>query len=158
MLIFIDTEFSDFINSRLISIGLISQNDKKFYAELPIERKDCSDFVRDMVLPQLGKIDGAKCTIEELNYRLRIWLEQFKNDDAPTVICYDYEGDWTLFCNALFDEVPTWIRGINIHYYIDNLKQELFWEENKLERHHSLHYAMANRFSFVLERTEEEQR
>ena len=154
MLIFIDTEFSDFINTKLISIGLVSQCDNKFYAELPIERKDCSDFVKDVVLPQLGKIEGAQCTLKELKVRLIRWLEQFKNEDEPTIICYDYDGDWTLFCSALSDGVPTWIRGVNIYRYINDLKQELFWMESKLTEHHALHDAMANRFAFVIQNAE----
>ena len=151
MLIFIDTEFSDFVNTELISIGLVSQDDKKFYAELPVDRRDCSDFVKEAVIPLLGKIKDSQCTLKELNVRLRTWLEQFNNVDEPIVICYDYAGDWTLFCYALFDEVPPWIRGTNIYAYMNDLKQELFFRESGLERHHALHDAMANRFSFVLE-------
>ncbi len=154
MLIFIDTEFSDFISTELISIGLVSQDDKKFYAELPIERRDCSDFVKEEVLPLLGKIKGAQCTLDELNVRLRTWLEQFNNGDEPVVICYDYGGDWTLFFHALNNDVPAWIKGVNIYSYINDLKEELFWMESKLARHHALHDAMANRFAFVIQRAE----
>ncbi|MET3109095.1 hypothetical protein AAKU58_003944 [Oxalobacteraceae bacterium GrIS 1.18] len=154
MLIFIDTEFTNFINTELISIGLVSEDDQKFYAELPIERKECSDFVKEVVLPQLGKIKGAQCTLDELNVRLRAWLEQFKMDDQPIDICYDSGHDWTLFFHALNNEVPSWIRGVNIYPYVNDLKQELFWEESKLDRHHALHDAIANRFAFVRELAE----
>lgn len=154
MLIFIDTEFSDFINTELISIGLVSQDDKKFYAELPIERRDCSDFVRTEVLPLLGNIEGAQCTLDELNVRLRAWLEQFKTDGELVIICYDSGHDWALFFHALSNNVPYWIRGVNIYSYVNDLKQELFWQESKLPPHHALHDAMANRFSFVLELAE----
>lgn len=154
MLIFIDTEFSDFINTELISIGLVSQDDKKFYAEVPIERRDCSDFVKEAVLPLLGEIKGAQCTLEVLNVRLRAWLNQFSTDDEQVIICYDSGHDWTLFFHALNNDVPAWIRGVNIYPYVNDLKQELFWQESKLERHHALHDAMANRFAFVLELAE----
>ena len=154
MLIFIDTEFSDFINTELISIGLVSQDDQQFYAELPVDRKECSDFVKEVVLPQLGKIQGAQCTLDELNVRLRAWLEQFQNGDEPVVICFDYEGDWTLFSYALWDDVPSWIRGVNISQYLNDLKQELFFRESGLARHHALHDAMANHFSFSLDLAE----
>ena len=154
MLIFIDTEFSDFINTELISIGLVSQDDQQFYAELPVDRATCSDFVKEAVLPLLGKIDGAQCLPVELNMRLRRWLAQFNKGDEPVVVCYDYAGDWTLFHYALFDDVPPWIRGVNIYGYINDLKQELFFRESGLARHHALHDAMANRFSFSLESAE----
>ena len=154
MIIFLDTEFSNFIDTELISIGLVSQDDKKFYAELPVDRKECSDFVKEVVLPQLGKIKGAQCSLEELNGRLRAWLESFKTADEPIVIAYDYAGDWTLFCHALDNDPPVWVRGVNVYQYLNDLKQELFWQESKLERHHALHDAMANRFSFSLDLAE----
>jgi len=33
--VFIDTEFTDFLDPQLISIGLVAQSGEKFYAELP---------------------------------------------------------------------------------------------------------------------------
>jgi len=35
--IFIDTEFTDFIDPQLISIGLVSEFGEEFYAEVPYE-------------------------------------------------------------------------------------------------------------------------
>ena len=153
MIIFLDTEFTNFIDTELISIGLVSQDDKNFYAELPVDRATCSDFVKETVLPLLGKIEGAQCLPVELNFRLRRWLEQFKNGD-DIVIAYDYDGDWTLFCHALRDDVPAWINGVNIYSYINDRKQDLFFRETALEPHHALHDAMANRFSFSLDLAE----
>jgi len=152
-LIFLDTEFSDFINTELISIGLVSQDDRHFYAELPVDAARCNDFVRGVVLPQLGKDSDAQCTLEKLNVRLRTWLEQFKSDE-PLIVCFDYSGDWALFSYALFDEVPSWIRGANVNGYLNALRNEIFWMDSKLERHHALNDAMALKASFVLGRAE----
>jgi hypothetical protein len=33
--VFIDTEFTDFLDPQLISIGLVAQSGEEFYAELP---------------------------------------------------------------------------------------------------------------------------
>ena len=57
MLIFLDTEFTDFPESEcdLISIGLVDENGREFYAEsTQFRREACSDFVVDVVLPLLG--------------------------------------------------------------------------------------------------------
>ena len=55
MRIFIDTEFTDFVDTELISIGLITDDgDHEFYGELPVNRRKCSEFVIEHVLPQLS--------------------------------------------------------------------------------------------------------
>jgi|GEM_PF-3953071 len=72
-------------------------------------------------------------------------------DGEPIVICYDSGHDWTLFFHALNNDVPAWIKGVNIYNYVNDLKQGLFFRESALEPHHALHDAMANRFSFSLE-------
>ena len=45
MLIFLDTEFTDFPESEcdLISIGLVDENDREFYAESVQYRQECCD-------------------------------------------------------------------------------------------------------------------
>lgn len=154
MLVFIDTEFSDFINTELISIGLVSQDGQSFYVELPFNVKECSDFVKEAVIPLLGKVVGAQIPREELKPRLLEWLEQFKSEDQPTVVCFDYSGDWTLLCDALDNEVPSWIHGANVSgRYINELREEIFWRDNpELMRHHALNDARALKASFVLDR------
>ncbi len=55
MLLFLDTEFTDFIDIDLISIGLVSEDGSAtFYAERNDYRREAaSDFVRVAVLPHL---------------------------------------------------------------------------------------------------------
>lgn len=156
MILFIDTEFSDFINTELLSIGLVDQLDRTFYAEVPFEFKECSNFVREAVIPQLGKIPGAQCTLEELKVRLLEWLSAYKDDEDPLAVCFDYSGDWTLFCGVLDNEVPGWIRGVNVNGDINHPREELFWRDHpELKRHHALHDAMALKASFVLSHAED---
>lgn len=55
MLIFINTELTDFANAELISVGMVTDDaGHEFFAELPVTRKKCNDFVRVPVLPRLG--------------------------------------------------------------------------------------------------------
>jgi len=65
MLVFLDTEFTDFVRPDLISLALVSEDGREFYAE----RTDyyttrCSDFVKETVLPLLGRVPDAACTPE----------------------------------------------------------------------------------------------
>ncbi len=149
MLIFIDTEFTDFANTELISIGLITEDGKhEFYAELPFNRRSCNNFVLQTVLPQLGKKLEAQCSTQELKTRLGAWLEQFKNCEEVT-ICFDFGGDWLLFQYALGGTVPDWLTAKNIYRNIDQAALAKFFEENELLEHHALNDAKANRHVFV---------
>ncbi|MDR6397475.1 hypothetical protein [Herbaspirillum seropedicae] len=53
--VFIDTEFTDFLDPQLISIGLITESGEEFYAELPYDIKACSAFVKEAV-PLLAEL------------------------------------------------------------------------------------------------------
>ena len=60
MLVFLDTEFSDFAKSDLISLALVAEDGREFYAERTDYRKnECSALVRETVWPLLGCVPGA---------------------------------------------------------------------------------------------------
>ncbi len=148
MLIFIDTEFTDFRNPQLISIALIAdEGGHEFYAELPYELARCNDFVVATVLPLLGEPAGAGCQPDELAQRLRSWLEQFEGRGEVSV-CYDFDGDWRFFCAALGDDVPAWIAPRNIFQYLDKTRLEGYFADKPHLAHHALHDARANRHAF----------
>lgn len=100
MLIFLDTEFTDFVDCDLISIGLVDELGREFYAELTDYRQEaCSDFVNEVVRPLLkhhkGRIEGNKFFVAKA---LNEWLAEYK-DGAR--ICYDYVLDWYLMADLL---------------------------------------------------------
>lgn len=98
MLIFLDTEFTDFVRPDLISIALVSEDGREFYAERTDYHRDaCSSFVRETVLTLLDRVPGAVCSRAELTLRLRDWFETLSE---PATIIYDFEGDWLLLANA----------------------------------------------------------
>jgi hypothetical protein len=130
MLIFIDTEFTDFKNAELISIALVPEDGRQeFYAELPVNLCKCSEFVLETVVPQLGKVANARCT-------------------APVTICFDFAGDWQLFCEVLKSDIPTWLSGRNINRHIDQVALKMFFIEYDLRDHHALNDAKANRHAY----------
>lgn len=59
MLVFIDTEFTDFVNPQLISIGMVADSGEEFYAEVPFSDDRCSEFVRETVIPLLNQYPNA---------------------------------------------------------------------------------------------------
>lgn len=76
--VFLDTEFTDFTHPHLISIGMVAGYGEEFYAKIPYPHSECSDFVRETVVPLLGRFPEALCTKMELSIRLRTWLERVR--------------------------------------------------------------------------------
>lgn len=105
MLLFLDAEFTDFIDIDLISIGLVSEDGRAtFYAERNDYRREAiSDFVREAVLPHLGQQPEASCSREELTRRLYEWLRGFP---ATLQIACDSTHDRDLLWDALEDGLP----------------------------------------------------
>lgn len=102
MKLFLDTEFTDFIQIELISIALVSEDGREFYAERnDYGRQDCSAVVRAEVEPLLGRVPGASCSRQELSRRLHAWFAALPQ--PATVLC-DYFSDWELLADALQDD------------------------------------------------------
>ena len=108
--IFFDTEFTGLHqDTTLISIGLISECSKTFYAEFTdFDQAQVSDWVNNHVLGNLELIDNedslynkavADCTVsgdsELIKNELSKWLSQF-GDVELWSDCLAY--DWVLFC------------------------------------------------------------
>lgn len=114
MLVFLDTEFTNFAKPELISIGLATTGVPDFYAErVDYPRERCSNFVRTEVIPLLGRVANAACDASELNQRLRTWFELLPDS---AIILYDFEADWKLLCAALVGELPA---NLGAHQLVD---------------------------------------
>ncbi|MBU5636305.1 3'-5' exoribonuclease [Geomonas sp. Red69] len=151
MLLFLDTEFTDFDYPQLISIALVSANGESFYAELADgwSPEGCSPFVTANVLPQLTGGDF----FQERNYarrRLAEWLHSFV---VPVRVVCDAPGfDWVLMVDLLHDDFPKNLYPAPIHYYSESfpglfeLLQKAHAEAyNEFPPHHALHDAEALR-------------
>lgn len=74
--------------------------------------------------------------------------KQFENE-ASIVICYDYKGDWKLFCEAINNEIPAWLSVENIYRSIDQIVVQTFLLENRIKDHRALNDAKANRYAYM---------
>ena len=103
MLVFLDTEFTDFARPDLISIALVSEDSQEFYAERDDYcHADCSDFVQQAVQPLLGRVPGAACSRSELSDRVRDWFTRLSE---PATVIFDYEWDWHLLAVAMLGQL-----------------------------------------------------
>ncbi len=99
MLVFLDTEFTDFAKPDLISLALVGEDGREFYAErTDYLASECSAFVHETVLPLLGRVPGAACDSAELALRLRAWFHALPE---PSIIIFDFQTDWDLLAGAM---------------------------------------------------------
>lgn len=105
MLVFLDTEFTDFIDRELISIGMVSQDGKhELYLEVQdFDRSKCNSFVQSSVWSQLGHIEEAIVRKAEVQARLRNW---FATLPRSMVIACDSQHDRDLLADALQGKWP----------------------------------------------------
>jgi len=146
--IFIDTEFTDFIEPQLISVGLVSEAGDEFYAEVPFDRKACSDFVLQTVVPMLGYVSDAYSEKSFLSEKLIGWLLEVRHSVDSVVICCDSQIDWDLFLELLRGEIPPWCQKRLIADCLDENLRLSYYEESRRPEHHALNDAHANRRAF----------
>jgi hypothetical protein len=110
--LFFDTEFSGLHQgTTLISIGIVSECGKVFYAELTdYDKTQVDDWLQknvidNLIIPdnQFGEAQTKdkvfkKCTLKSLKYYLELWLRQFEHVEMWSD-CLSY--DWVLF-NQIF--------------------------------------------------------
>lgn len=154
MLIFLDTEFSDFIDCDLISIGMVSEDGQhEFYAE----RTDytdawCNNFVCEAVLPHLGKVSGAACNRDELTSRLWAW---FATLPRHVQIASDSTHDRDLLWDAFGEGLP-----VNLGKSVYDLRPLIdttvfndavcrYHDQPSNPWHHALHDAIAHRVGWL---------
>ncbi len=160
--IFFDTEFShlqgplDPEPAVLISIGCVSEDGQKFYAENSIfEVEHCSEFVVQTVLPLLEGGD-VSMPYPIIAKQLKTWIESF--DDKVTLYSdspyHDFGYVQHMFDNwgwpTNLNKKPEWlvfndIKGLR---FANGVEKAFRTIKPSLRRHHALDDAIANRFGF----------
>lgn len=152
MLLFLDTEFTDFQNSSLISIGLVSDDGLfEFYAErTDFDYEACSPFVRSTVWAHLGLFPDRKFKKEALERELATALSGLA---GPLAIAFDSTRDCELLM-GIFERYPCPV----ISQYVDLRAMQCqsqymqaearFFSEDQ-PRHHALFDARANRAGWI---------
>jgi len=169
-LVFIDTEFTDLLQPRLLSLGMVSLEGREHYVELDVDDpahaevlSSASDFVRfNGVLEQWGRVPGAADTPLGMGSRTADWLLDMAGETSePVVVCFDYSADHELLVECLQD-AGQWealrgvIRPANVDRLIGTITGELAAEaefaalrSRGLARHHALADALALRAAYL---------
>lgn len=151
MQIFFDTEFTQLSHeSKLISVGMVSEDGREFYAELfgTWWLDDCSDFVKSDVLPHLeGGL--SLMTRAELCLRMGNWLESF---EVPVHLVMDAPAwDWP-WLGYIFDEdhlLPANLVCSPIKFAPSEEELEALCQQGKFRCHHSLDDARTLRLAWL---------
>lgn len=155
MRIFLDTEFTGFQNARLISIGLVAEDGREFYAELSDGwgREHCTQFVIDAVLPLLDHQPLTTMARAEAAQRLLVWMSGI--GDTVRLI-YDAEIDWRLVAALLWHipverpaidgQILNWPGLAMARRHEDILKAQF---ADEARRHHALVDSRALRLSVL---------
>lgn len=172
MKIFFDTEFTGLHkNTTLISIGLVSENNRQFYAELIDYKEDqCDDWINENVIKNLYMRNwkdrentyipnyhiGGKYEIAKV---LSNWFTQFDNVELVSDVChYDIVLLIDLFgsafqlpkrvCPVCYDINQDIAREykISMQEAFDKSREEILWDhykENRIngDKHNSLYDA-----------------
>lgn len=152
MQIFLDTEFTNFEDCDLISVGLVTTDGREFYAERnDFDRSKCSEFVREIVLPKLSTSPAVCGNKTEIGEAMLAWLLQIQD---PIEVCSDHSIDWALFRKLLAEsehDAPLDITWRCISDQIKDLDIERYWTLHGCDDHHALHDARANKFAFEMQ-------
>lgn len=169
-IIFLDTEFTDFLNPQLLSLGMVTRDGQEHYLEL--DRNDpssasalaqASDFVRfGGVLIQWDRIPGSKATLRQMGERTAHWLlDAAARCGGPVLLAHDYAPDYELIEFAirdagLWEQVRQVVQPLKVHAITGTVVGEEAAERcfeslrsRGLARHHALADAHALRAAYL---------
>lgn len=166
--VFLDTEFTQFEDPRIISVGLAAEDGRTFYREFSdtYGKEHCSEFVKVVVLPLLSKSKAIKKSTAAVAAELFDFLTALGTDEAGnrrTIrIIADYHTDvhlveklWREACSVnVPGESDPDVEFVCIRWP-DRLTRNEFKHEmmeylkaHKLDEHHALNDARAIGYAF----------
>ncbi|ATV20686.1 hypothetical protein CFN58_34395 [Pseudomonas avellanae] len=104
MRLFLDSEFSQLsAQAKLISLALVGQDRREFYVEVvdSWREEDCSEFVKEIVLPQLW---GGKYAMPIIEARAALLRFLATYDEQLDIVTDAPVYDWELFCELAYHD------------------------------------------------------
>ena len=104
MRLFLDCEFTHLSSAaKLISLALVAEDGREFYVELQDtwQADDCSDFVKEVVIPQLW---GGECVRPIIRARSELLRFLATYDEELEVVTDAPVYDWELFCDLAYHD------------------------------------------------------
>lgn len=131
--IFLDTEFTDLDNPKLISVGLAAESGDELYVEISDgwSEINCSLFVIERVLPLLDRSPVVSFSRSQAATKIQLWLTKIA---SPTII-FDARFDERLLKELLDDIVQ---KSSNLQFQQLGEWPGLAMANDFIRRHHEL--------------------
>lgn len=148
MKLFLDTEFSSLLaaESQLISLALVAEDGREFYAELPPStyQKTCSPFAQQTVTPLLwgGRYEMPLATLAAA---LRPWIDEC---EVAEIVTDAPSWDFRFLRVALDESRLGWPRQVAtgaVFFTPPEEAYESYFNAPERSQHHALHDARALR-------------
>lgn len=152
MLLFLDTESTDFQDCSLISIALVSEDGSfEFYGERSdFDYDACNTFVRTHVWAHLGMFPSQKFKKHELESRLGAAIAELP---GPVAIAFDSDRDLQLmkgiFENSPIPSIAQYVDLRAIQNSATYAQVEAAFYDADHPQHHALFDAKANRAAWL---------
>ncbi|WP_417787788.1 hypothetical protein [Stutzerimonas xanthomarina] len=133
MKLYLDCEFTQLTaQAKLISLGLVAEDGRELYVELldTWRVEDCSDFVSEIVLPQLWGGEYRK-TAANARSELLGFLSTF--DEILEVVTDAPQYDWDLLCDLIYED-GHWPSNVR-NFPIDATTLEAYQDGSALPHH-----------------------
>ena len=151
--VFLDCEFTGFVDPQLLSLALVLSDTESFYGELhiPTESREINQFVDEHVLTQWGRVPTAYPTSNGMAQALSSWLLWLNADKV--VVHYDYHADMDLLEELLkkADLWETWEKTLvptHVGYLYGDDRVEPFmkrcWDIEEVRTGLKPHHALAD--------------
>jgi len=153
--VYFDTEFTQFRDARLLSIGFVSDDDRELCIEVHDHQRwrEANDFCKSAVIAQFGSIPALRVSTDrEVGNLVADWFSTLSED---LTLAYDYKTDWRLLESCLlasghWPALSASVRAMNVADYANSdaclAAQESYFEGLSLPgRHHALVDARALR-------------
>lgn len=99
LFVYVDTEFTNFINPSLISAGLVSDAGELYFEVMDFDRRGMSQFVADNVLTVLSNQNVI--TTSQIANMLERWIDGLPTEITEVAWVVDYILDWSLIAPHL---------------------------------------------------------
>lgn len=154
MLIFLDTEYTDRNQPRLISLGMVTEDGRRtLYVECAeVTLAECSRFVATHVWPYLGQDPASVCDPVTLQHRLGTWMASLPRHVR---LACDSPIDIELLRKAIAAPLPTNVSterydlGSLISTTVYHQAVCRYHEASDHPWHHALHDAHAHRWGWL---------
>jgi len=112
MRVYLDTEFTQFTQPHLISVGLAAEDGREFYAVMKdYPRQQCSEFVREVVLPIIEHWPSVTLDRRELRESVNQWLNSCA--ESTEIVC-DFAIDAELLIDLIGGDTEHELRMFNV--------------------------------------------